>query len=76
MAFQGVSIMDLKREFVLQANKPNRDMTLLCRNYKINRKTGYKWLTRFKKEGVAGLAERSRRRINIHPRQIAQDIRY
>ncbi len=74
MAFQGVSIMDLKREFVLQANKPNRDMTLLCRNYKINRKTGYKWLTRFKKEGVAGLAERSRRRINIHPRQIAQDI--
>lgn len=74
MAFQGVSIMDLKREFVLQATKSDRDMTLLCRNYKIDRKTGYKWLNRFKNEGVTGLVERSRKRINIHPRQTAQDI--
>lgn len=32
----------------------------LCQRYGISRKTGYKWLERFGKEGPAGLADRSR----------------
>ena len=31
-----------------------------CQSYGISRKTGYKWLERYKVEGPAGLAERSR----------------
>ena len=34
--------------------------TELCNLYNISRKTGYKWLNRFTKEGVQGLADRSR----------------
>jgi hypothetical protein len=38
MPFQGVSIRDLKREFVSQANRAESNISLLCRNYKIDRK--------------------------------------
>ena len=34
-------------------------MTALCREYAISRKTGYKWLGRYRREGAAGLRERS-----------------
>jgi putative transposase len=36
-------------------------MAELRRRYDVSRKTGYKWLGRFEEEGVAGLADRSRR---------------
>jgi len=35
-------------------------MAWLCRCFGISRKTGYKWLARYRAEGVAGLADRSR----------------
>jgi putative transposase len=35
-------------------------MSELCERYEISRKTGYKWLERYRLEGAAGLAERSR----------------
>jgi transposase InsO family protein len=34
-------------------------MTELCERYEISRKTGYKWLARYRIEGAAGLMERS-----------------
>jgi transposase InsO family protein len=36
-------------------------MVELCREFGISRKTGYKWLARFKEKGVVGLLDRSRR---------------
>ena len=36
-------------------------MAELCRRFQIARKTGYKWLQRYRSEGAAGLADRSRR---------------
>lgn len=74
MAFQGVSIMDLKKEFVLQAIKDKRNMSHLCNHYNIDRKTGYKWLSRFEQCGPTGLLEHSKRRINQHPNQTQEDI--
>lgn len=43
-----------------------RELTLseLWRRYGVSRKTGYKWLRRFEREGPAGLVERSRRPHN------------
>ncbi len=35
-------------------------MTALCEEFGISRKTGYKWLERYRERGVAGLEERSR----------------
>jgi putative transposase len=38
-------------------------MVALCREYGISRKTGYKWLGRYRCEGAAGLRERSPARL-------------
>jgi transposase InsO family protein len=51
--------MSLKREFVTLADRES--MSDLCRRFNICRKTGYKWWSRFKQEGVEGLKNRSRR---------------
>lgn len=61
MPFQGVSAMDLRREFVLFASREGANMRELCRRFGISPTTGYKWLERYRAEGLPGLAERSRR---------------
>jgi transposase InsO family protein len=51
--------MSLKREFVTLADSGR--MSDLCRRFNISRKTGYKWRSRFRMEGMEGLQNRSRR---------------
>ena len=53
--------MKLKEKFVLKALEPDRCMKALCGEYGVSRQTGYKWVERFKAEGLPGLEERSRR---------------
>ncbi len=53
--------MKHREEFVLRALEPNANIADLCREYAVSRKTGYKWIGRFKKLGVAGLEDESRR---------------
>ena len=53
--------MSQKEEFIWKAIEPNRNMTKLCQEFGISRKTGYKWLKRYEQEGEEGLAEQSRR---------------
>jgi transposase InsO family protein len=53
--------MSLKLEFVLVADQEGTNMSALCRRFDISRKTGYKWLNRYREEGQDGLVERSRR---------------
>lgn len=53
--------MKLKEEFVLKALEPDACMAQLCREYGVSRQNGYKWVSRFKEEGLEGLVERSRR---------------
>jgi transposase InsO family protein len=52
---------DMRREFVELALKEGVNMTKLCTGFSISRKTGYKWLERYRTEGVAGLVDQSRR---------------
>lgn len=61
MPWREVDILDLRKDFVFRANQPNANMAELCREYGISRKTGYKWLKRYREKGVAGLTDRSRR---------------
>jgi len=51
----------LRAEFVLKALEPEACMAELCREFGISRKTGYKWLARFRARGMRGLDDLSRR---------------
>src|SRR3712207_1144116 len=61
MPWQEQSIVSLKQEFVTLADQEGTNMRALCRRFGISPQTGYKWLRRYRAEGPAGLAERSRR---------------
>jgi transposase InsO family protein len=47
--------------FVYAARSNKATMAAWCRQYGISRKTGYKWLGRYERGGLAGLTTRSRR---------------
>jgi len=51
--------MDERMQFIARVLAGEDEMTALCGEYGISRKTGYKWLARYRCEGAAGLAERS-----------------
>jgi transposase InsO family protein len=51
--------MDERTQFIARILKGGDEMAALCREYGISRKTGYKWLGRYRCEGAAGLRERS-----------------
>ena len=53
--------MDERMRFIGDALEQEGSFTELCERYGVSRKTGYKWLARYRVEGVSGLAERSRR---------------
>lgn len=53
--------MDQREEFVRLALVPRANRSELCRRFGISRDKGYKWLRRYRAEGRAGLADRSRR---------------
>jgi transposase len=53
--------MSLRKEFIELVKSGSGSVSKLCRNFQISRKTGYKWLTRYFREGDGGLQDRSRR---------------
>nr|WP_240349613.1 helix-turn-helix domain-containing protein [Pseudomonas putida] len=55
--------MGLKLLFIADYLKGPPSFSALCQAYEISRKTGYKWIERYEKEGPAGLEEHSRRRL-------------
>jgi len=65
MPFTTRSIMSQRIEFCLLATKPGSNISDLCRRYEISRRTGYKWLERYKEKGNKGLLERSKRPYNF-----------
>src|ERR1700734_3278073 len=56
--------MTLRHEFVELASHQSVPFAELCRRFGISRQTGYKWLKRFKTEGLEGLADQSRRPLS------------
>lgn len=61
MAWQDVDPMEERIRFVLKATHEEIGFAELCRQFGISRKTGYKWLTRYRARGLGGLRELSRR---------------
>ena len=61
MPWQEVSTVSLRQEFMTLVQQRTVSVSELCRRYGVSRKTGYKWLGRYRREGPAGLPDRSRR---------------
>jgi putative transposase len=61
MPWQELSPVNLRMHFVTDWQAGCWTMTELCADYRISRKTGYKWVERYEASGPAGLDDRSRR---------------
>lgn len=73
MPWKEATLLTLRKEFVHLADQPNANMSQLCRRFEISRKTGYKWLRRWRKEGTEGLMDRSRR-PHHSPNQTSEEV--
>lgn len=64
MPFENKTVFMQRIEFISLAQKPDTNMSLLCKRFGITRRTGYKWLNRYEKYGIDGLLDQSRRPKN------------
>jgi len=62
-----------RMQFVLAFQKGEQTLSELCQCFGITRRTGYKWLDRFKQSGALGLQDASRAPRN-HPNAVAPEI--
>jgi len=61
MPWSQTSPMDQRTQFIADYLRELLSVTELCDLYGISRKTAYKWIERYLRQGPAGLEERSRR---------------
>jgi transposase InsO family protein len=61
MPWKEKEVVTLREEFVLKALGGSMSFSDLCKEYNISRKTGYKWLGRFRERGLTGLKNESTR---------------
>jgi transposase len=52
--------VDERMRFMLAVDEQEESFSTVCRRFGVSRKTGYKWLDRYREAGVQGLVERSR----------------
>ena len=50
-----------RKRFIIEWLSGEFTVAELCRRHEISRKTGYKWIARYEREGPEGLEDRSRR---------------
>jgi transposase InsO family protein len=62
MCWAKQSVMDSRTIFIASCLRGEATMSELCECHGISRKTGYKWLERYREAGLAGLLDRSRAR--------------
>lgn len=61
MPWQELSPVDLRMQFVTDWQSGCWTMSELCADYRVSRKTGYKWIARYEANGPRGLHDVSRR---------------
>lgn len=64
---------DVRKEFALKALAAGANLTALCLEYGVTRKTGREWRERARLEGINRLAERSRRPLSC-PTQLSEAV--
>ena len=70
MSWKELSAVVRRLRFVKLALKAQQSMSQLCRRFGMSRKSGYKWVGRFEREGPRGLRGRACR-PHCSPRQIS-----
>src|SRR5262245_554076 len=60
MPWRQTSPMDQKMQFIADYLRQTLSIVELCELYGVSRKTGYKWITRYRKHGPLSLEQRSR----------------
>jgi putative transposase len=73
MVWRETGIMDERLRFVVDCLSGEETMSALCADYGISRKSGYKWLGRYREFGPEGLHDRPRAPLN-HGRATALDL--
>jgi len=66
MAWKETCVMDERLSFVHEVELGRRSVAELCRVFGVSRKTGYKWISRFREGGDEALADASRAPLT-HP---------
>jgi transposase InsO family protein len=56
-----MEVREQRVRFVVAASRREKPFQALCEEFEISRPTGYLWWKRYREQGVAGIAERSRR---------------
>ena len=72
MPWKHASLAGERLTFVIAALDKSRPLTVLCEEFGVSTKTGYKWLKRYLEQGPEGLSDQSRR-PRRSPKQITQD---
>ena len=61
MPWKTMDIREQRVQFVVAAARQEKSLSALCEEFGISRPTGALWLSRYREQGLAGIAERSRR---------------
>jgi len=73
MTWKETTKMEQKIEFITEWRAGNYSFAELCRQFKISRTTGYKYINRYSNEGLEGLKERQKAPLK-HPNKISHKI--
>jgi transposase InsO family protein len=73
MPWEVRAVDEQRLEFCRLVEGGGVSVAVLCRRFGISTKTGFKWLARYRQQGVAGLDDRSRRPL-CSPGQVAAGI--
>ena len=73
MPWRETCAMDERMRFVLSCEAGDESFAEVCRGYGVSRKTGYKWLDRYRATGPLGLVDRSRT-PHSHPNGTAEAL--
>ena len=60
MGWMETCAVDERMRFVIAVEREGSTFAVVCREFGVSRRTGYKWLERYREGGVAGLVDRSR----------------
>jgi putative transposase len=73
MVWKETCAVEERMRFVMAAVENAEAFADLCRRFGVSRKSGYKWLERYRDEGVEGLEDRSRAPLH-HPQALPEKI--
>jgi transposase InsO family protein len=73
MPWKTESVMEQRLKFVIEKHVGKETMTDLCRRYGLSRKTGYKWLDRYRTAGTITALNDMTRRPHRSPKRTSED---